>query len=85
MLEFIAGIATGIVTLTVLSFALASRTDRKAREQMRRFAEMQEAIFDVQDAVADLTIPHHGEGTRLILADLRASRDRAAAAYFAAI
>ncbi len=85
MLEFIAGLGAGTVAWMALSFALASRKDRKAREQMRRFAEMQEAIFDVQDAVADLTIPHHGEGTRLILADLRASRDRAAAVYFAAL
>lgn len=90
MLEFIAGLGAGTVAWMALSFALATRKDRKAREQMRRFAEMQQAIFDVQDAAnlnwyyptTELTVL---EDRLKEMRALKVDRDRAAAAYFAAI
>ena len=90
MLEFIAGLGAGTVAWMAMSFTLASRKDRRAREQMRRFAEMQEAIFDVQDAVADAVMsPPPNEVYRQTeirdLEELRAVRNRAATRYFAAL
>lgn len=90
MLEFIAGLATGTVAFAAISFALASRKDRRAREQMRRFAEMQTAIFDVQDQVSFCALNRAGsesvENRRLDSWRIKvAARDRAASAYFAAM
>lgn len=90
MLKFLAGLGAGTVAWMALSFALASRKDRKAREQMRRLADMQAAIFDVQDA-ANLnwyyptTEPTVLESRLKEMRALKAARDRAAAAYFAAM
>lgn len=50
MLEFIAGLGAGTIAFAALSFALASRKDRKAREQMQRLAALKQAEYDVQDA-----------------------------------
>ena len=90
MLEFIAGLGAGTVAWMALSFALASRKDRRAREQMRRFGEMQSAIFDVQDHTAFCLLCRPGservanDRTDLWRIKIEA-RDRAAAAYFAAL
>lgn len=86
MLEFIAGLGAGTIAWAALSFALASRKDRRAREKRRQFAEMQRAIIDVQDAVADVTMdppinPVHRQTAIRDLDDLRRDRNRAAAAY----
>ena len=45
------GGAIGTVAFAALSFALASRKDRRAREQMQRLAALKQAEYDVQDAV----------------------------------
>lgn len=90
MLEFIAGCGAGTVVWMALSFTRASRKDRKAREQMRRFAEMQVAAWAVQDQSALIIMdpPKSSGGWIQTLdrwEDLRDTRDRAAAAYFAAM
>lgn len=82
----IVGAAFATLAWTALSMLLASRKDRKAREKLRQFAEMQRCIFDVQDAVADVTMdppinPVHRQTAIRDLDDLRRDRDRAAAAY----
>lgn len=80
------GAAIGTLAFTALSMLLASRKDRKAREKRRQFAEMQRAIFDVQDQ-AFFCQAHPTTNVESICArddemlNLQAARDRAAAAY----
>lgn len=90
MLTFLAGLATGTVAFAALSFAIASRKDRKAREQLRRFAEMQDAAWEVHDFVAYCALHRAGseaaESRRWSAFTTKCeARDRAAAAYFAAM
>ena len=84
------GAAIGIVAFTALSFALASRKDRKAREQMQRLAALKQAEYDVQDAAVLLVMdPPTGPVTRREAADdwqaNRRHRNDMCAAYFAAM
>lgn len=90
MLEFFAGLGAGTVACMALSVAIASRKDRRAREQMRRFAEMQDAAWEVQDFVAYCALHRAGseaaESRRWSVFTTKCeARDRAAAAYFAAM
>lgn len=78
MLSFIAGTAAGFAILYVAEVWRGRRISRRQKRQMALFAEMQRAIFDVQDAVA---VGLHQD----TCAALRADRDRAADAYFAAL
>ncbi len=86
MLEFAAGIGTALAVVAALLWHFS----KLSRERNRLFYEMQVAIFDVQDAVA---LHHYWPTTdRDTLADrlselrrLKAERNRAADAYYAAL
>lgn len=86
MLEFLAGLGAGTVAWTALSMVLASRKDRKAREDRQRFAEMQRQILAVQDYVAFCSLnradSESAQSRRMDMWRLKVQvRDHAAAAF----
>lgn len=90
MLEFFAGFALGFAVLSAAEVWRGSRVSKKRRRQLARFADFQEAVFDVQDCVArhsywptnDVSVLNYREQEWI---DLKGDRDQALAAYLAAM